>query len=80
MSSFCDDLERVLKEIGEEDGETLLAGLLARSEAPSLRRFVGSRHGLGASSIGVESAHKDDFEGCAVNPGYIYAIPQTVIA
>ena len=29
-------LERTLAEIGEDDGETLLTGLLARSEAPSL--------------------------------------------
>lgn len=36
----------MLAEIGEEDGETLLAGLLARSEAPSLAHFVRSLVGL----------------------------------
>ena len=35
-------LEMTLAEIGEEDGQTLFAGLLARSEAPSLAHFVRS--------------------------------------
>ena len=39
-------LESTLLEIGEEDGETLLSGLLARSEAPSLAHFVRTLVGL----------------------------------
>ena len=39
-------LESTLVEIGEGDGETLLSGLLARSEAPSLAHFVRSLVGL----------------------------------
>jgi type I restriction enzyme, R subunit len=39
-------LEKTLVEIGEEDGETLLSRLLARSEAPSLSYFVRSLVGL----------------------------------
>ena len=39
-------LESTLVEIGEEDGETLLSGLLARSESPSLAHFVRSLVGL----------------------------------
>ena len=41
-----DGLEATLAEIGEEDGQTLLSGLLARSEAPSLAHFVRSLVGL----------------------------------
>lgn len=39
-------LETTLSEIGEEDGKTLLSGLLIRSEAPSLAHFVRSLVGL----------------------------------
>ena len=39
-------LESTLVEIGEEDGKTLFAGLLARSESPSLAHFVRSLVGL----------------------------------
>ena len=39
-------LERTLAEIGEDDGQTLLTGLLARSEAPSLAHFVRSLVGM----------------------------------
>ncbi len=39
-------LESTLAEIGEEDGDTLLSGLLARSESPSLAHFVRSLVGL----------------------------------
>ena len=43
-------LESTLVEIGEEDGEKLLSGLLARSEAPSLAYFVRSLVGLDRSA------------------------------
>ena len=39
-------LESTLVEVGEQDGETLFAGLLARSESPSLAHFVRSLVGL----------------------------------
>ena len=39
-------LEQTLVEIGEDDGETLLTGLLARSEAPSLAHFVRTMVGM----------------------------------
>ncbi len=39
-------LEATLVEIGAEDGETLFAGLLARSESPSLAHFVRSLVGM----------------------------------
>ena len=41
-----EELEAALVKIGEEDGETLLSGLLARSEAPSLAYFVRTLVGL----------------------------------
>ena len=47
------ELEAALVEIGEEDGETLLSGLLARSEAPSLAYFVRSLVGLDRSAAQV---------------------------
>jgi len=43
-------LEKVLREIGEEDGERLLSGLLARNEAPSLAHFVRSLVGMDRSA------------------------------
>ena len=39
-------LEQALVEIGEDDGQTLLTGLLARSDAPSLAHFVRSMVGM----------------------------------
>ena len=39
-------LERTLVEIGDDDGPTLLTGLLARNEAPSLPHFVRSLVGM----------------------------------
>ena len=39
-------LEQTLVEIGEEDGQALLTGLLARTEAPSLAHFVRSMVGM----------------------------------
>jgi len=39
-------LEKILAEIGSEDGQTLLQGLLARSEAASLAHFVRSMVGM----------------------------------
>ena len=39
-------LEKTLAEIGEDDGQALLSGLLARSEAPSLAHFVRNMVGM----------------------------------
>ena len=39
-------LEQTLVEIGEDDGRTLLTGLLTRSDAPSLAHFVRSMVGM----------------------------------
>jgi type I restriction enzyme R subunit len=39
-------LEATLTEIGEEDGETLLSGLLAQSGAPSLAHFIRTLVGM----------------------------------
>ena len=39
-------LETTLVEIGEDDGQTLLTGLLARSEEPSLAHFVRNMVGM----------------------------------
>jgi type I restriction enzyme, R subunit len=41
-----EELEATLARIGEEDGETLLSGLLARSGAPSLAHFVRGLLGM----------------------------------
>ena len=45
-----DGLETTLAEIGENDGETLLTDLLARSAAPSLAHFVRSMVGMDRSA------------------------------
>ena len=50
-------LETTLVEIGEEDGETLLSDLLARSEAPSLAHFVRSLVGLDRVAAQAAFAH-----------------------
>jgi type I restriction enzyme R subunit len=43
-------LETTLVQIGDEDGETLLSDLLARSESPSLAHFVRSLVGMDRSA------------------------------
>jgi type I restriction enzyme, R subunit len=43
-------LEAALVEIGEDDGETLLSGLLERSDAPSMAYFVRTLVGLDRSA------------------------------
>ena len=48
-------LERTLAEIGEDDGQALLTGLLARNEAPSLAHFV--RNMVGMDRAAARSAH-----------------------
>lgn len=43
-------LETTLAELGEDDGESLLSGLLARSGAPSLAHFIRSMVGMDRSA------------------------------
>lgn len=50
-------LEATLTEIGEEDGDALLSGLLAKSDAPSLAFFVRSLVGLDRAA--AQSAFSD---------------------
>ncbi|SMP40736.1 type I restriction enzyme, R subunit [Desulfonatronum zhilinae] len=50
-------LERTLTEIGEEEGRSLLSGLLARSQAPSLAHFV--RTLVGMDRFAAQSAFSD---------------------
>jgi type I restriction enzyme R subunit len=45
-----DELEKTLKAIGEDEGDTLLSGLLERSSAPSLPHFVRSLVGMDRSA------------------------------
>ena len=49
-SADLEGLASTLVEIGQGDGETLLSGSLARSEAPSLAHFVRSLAGLDRSA------------------------------
>ena len=58
-------LETTLTEIGEEDGETLLSGLLERSEAPSLAHFVRSLVGLDRSA--AQAAFSDFLNDRSLN-------------
>ncbi|MDO8861841.1 DEAD/DEAH box helicase family protein [Haliea sp. E1-2-M8] len=44
-------LERALADIGEEDGDTLLSGLLTRSGAPSLAYFIRSLVGMDRAAV-----------------------------
>lgn len=46
-----EDLEANLVKIGEEEGESLLSVLLARSDAPSLKHFVRSLVGLDQAAV-----------------------------
>ena len=45
-SKDLEGLEKALVEIGEDEGQTLLSGLLERSQAPSLAHFIRSMVGL----------------------------------
>jgi type I restriction enzyme R subunit len=44
-------LERTLVEIGEDDGQTLLSGMLERSGAPSLAYFIRSMVGMDREAV-----------------------------
>ena len=62
-------LERTLAQIGEEDGDTLLSGLLARSEAPSLAHFV--RNIVGLDRAAAQSAFSQFLSDQSLTPQQI---------
>jgi type I restriction enzyme R subunit len=69
-------LESTLVEIGEKDGETLLSGLVARSEAPSLAHFVRSLVGFDRSA--AQSAFSEFLNDRSLTPPQIRFV-ETVI-
>lgn len=69
-------LESVLIEIGEEDGDMLLSGLLARSEAPSLPYFVRSLVGLDRSA--AQSAFSEFLNDQSLSPSQIRFVEMVI--
>ena len=69
-------LESTLVEIGEEDGETLLSGLLARSEAPSLAHFVRTLVGLDRSA--AQSAFAEFLNDRSLTPPQIRFVEMVI--
>ena len=69
-------LESTLVEIGEEDGETLLSGLLARSEAPSLAHFVRRLVGLDRSA--AQSAFSEFLNDRSLTPPQIRFVEMVI--
>jgi type I restriction enzyme R subunit len=69
-------LESSLVEIGEEDGETLLLGLLARSEAPSLAHFVRGLVGLDRSA--AQSAFSEFLNDRSLTPAQIRFVEMVI--
>ena len=62
-------LETTLAEIGEDDGRTLLTGLLARSEEPSLAHFV--RNMVGMDRAAAQSAFSGFLSDQSLTPQQI---------
>ncbi len=69
-------LETTLIEIGEEDGKTLLSGLLARSEAPSLVYFVRGLVGLDRAA--AQSAFSDFLNDESLTPQQIRFVEMVI--
>ena len=69
-------LESTLVEIGEEDGETLFSGLLARSESPSLAHFVRSLVGLDRTA--AQAAFSDFLADRSLTPPQIRFIEMVI--
>jgi type I restriction enzyme R subunit len=69
-------LETTLAEIGEEDGETLLSGLLTRSEAPSLAHFVRGLVGLDRSA--AQSAFSEFLNDRSLTPPQIRFVEMVI--
>ena len=71
-----DGLETTLAEIGEEDGETLLSGLLARSGAPSLTHFVRSLVGMDRSA--AQAAFSEFLNNRSLTPQQIRFVEMVI--
>ena len=69
-------LEAALVEIGEEDGGTLLSGLLARSEAPSLPYFVRTLVGLDRSA--AQAAFSEFLNDRSLSPPQIRFVEMVI--
>jgi type I restriction enzyme, R subunit len=69
-------LETALMEIGEEDGEVLLSGLLARSEAPSLAYFVRTLVGLDRSA--AQTAFSEFLNDRSLSPQQIRFVEMVI--
>ena len=68
--------QTTLIEIGEEDGETLLSGLLARSEAPSLAHFVRGLVGLDRAA--AQSAFSEFLSDESLTPQQIRFVEMVI--
>jgi type I restriction enzyme, R subunit len=69
-------LETALVKVGEEDGETLLSGLLARSEAPSLAFFVRTLVGLDRSA--AQAAFSEYLNDRSLSPPQIRFVEMVI--
>lgn len=69
-------LETTLIEIGEEDGKTLLTGLLARSEAPSLAHFV--RRLVGLDRAAAQAAFSEFLSDESLTPQQIRFVEMVI--
>jgi type I restriction enzyme R subunit len=69
-------LEAALVEIGEEDGQTLLSGLLARREAPSLAYFVRTLVGLDRSA--AQAAFSEFLNDRSLSPPQIRFVEMVI--
>jgi len=69
-------LETVLQEIGEDDGEQLLSGLLARSGAPSLAHFV--RNLVGMDRVTAQAAFSIFLQDRSLTPPQIRFIEMVI--
>jgi type I restriction enzyme R subunit len=69
-------LEAALVKIGEEDGQTLLSGLLARREAPSLAYFVRTLVGLDRSA--AQAAFSEFLNDRSLSPPQIRFVEMVI--
>ena len=69
-------LERTLAEIGEDDGQALLTGVLARSEAPSLAHFV--RNMVGMDRVAAQRAFSGFLSDQSLTPPQIRFVEMVI--
>ena len=69
-------LETTLAEIGEDDGQTLLTGLLTRSEEPSLAHFV--RNMVGMDRAAAQSAFSGFLSDQSLTPPQIRFVEMVI--